>query len=81
MAKKKNKKAVLKAPKAKKARKKVKRDATFTPPQAKLTAKKVMKIRKLLADGKDVKDIAPKFKISPIQIYRIKSGIQWSHVH
>jgi len=47
----------------------------------KLTEPKVVAIKKLLAKGKlTMKAIAEKYDISDMQVYRIKSGENWSHV-
>ncbi len=47
----------------------------------KLTEKKVIAIKQLLAKGKySLKDIAKKYDVSDMQIFRIKSGENWSHV-
>ena len=47
----------------------------------KLNADKVRDIKTRIKAGKmKMKDIAKKFKISEMQLYRIKSGENWSHV-
>jgi HNH endonuclease/NUMOD4 motif len=46
----------------------------------KLTEAKVKYIKKSLAKGKTLKELAIKFKVSDMQIYRIKTGENWSHV-
>lgn len=47
----------------------------------KLTAAKVTQIKKILAGGKSrLKDIANRFGVSDMQIHRIKTGENWSHV-
>lgn len=49
----------------------------------KLTAKDVIKIKKLVFDPKRklrMRQIAEKFSISEMQLYRIKNGSNWSHI-
>lgn len=46
----------------------------------KLTVIKVMLLKKLLNEGKPVKSLVKKFKVSDMQIYRIKSGENWGDV-
>ncbi len=46
----------------------------------KLTIEKVKEIKKLLAKGKTLKEIAAKYKVSDMQIYRIKIGENWKNV-
>jgi len=46
----------------------------------KLTEAKVKQIKTLLAKGKTLKDLAVKFKVSDMQIYRIKTRENWGHV-
>jgi len=46
----------------------------------KLTADKVKQIKALLAKGKTLKELAIKFKVSDMQIHRIKTGENWGHV-
>ncbi len=46
----------------------------------KLTIEKVKAIKKLLAAGKTLKEIAAKYKVSDMQIYRIKIGENWGKV-
>ena len=47
---------------------------------AKLTVEKVSRIKKLLRTGESLKDIAKKYKVSDMQIHRIKTGENWKHV-
>jgi hypothetical protein len=48
---------------------------------SKLTESKVLKIKEMInADRTTVKDIAARFEITPMQIFRIKRGENWSHV-
>ena len=48
---------------------------------SKLTEAKVIKIKEMIAaDKQTVKVIAAKFDITPMQIFRIKRGENWSHV-
>lgn len=49
-------------------------------PNTKLTIDKVKKIKELLAKGKTLKEIATKYDVSDMQIYRIKIGENWGHV-
>jgi HNH endonuclease/NUMOD4 motif/Helix-turn-helix domain of resolvase len=46
----------------------------------KLTVIKVMLLKKLLNEGKPVKSLVKQFKVSDMQIYRIKSGENWGDV-
>lgn len=47
----------------------------------KLTEARVLMIKKQLADGKKtLKEIAERFKVTDMQIHRIKTGENWSHV-
>ena len=46
----------------------------------KLTIEKVKEIRVILFKGKTLKDIAAKYQVSDMQIYRIKIGENWKHV-
>jgi hypothetical protein len=46
----------------------------------KLTTTKVMLLKKLLNEGKPVKSLVKQFKVSDMQIYRIKSGENWGDV-
>jgi HNH endonuclease len=46
----------------------------------KLTIEKVQEIKSLLAHGKTLKEIAANYKVSDMQIYRIKTGENWKHV-
>lgn len=45
---------------------------------SKITEKDVRKIRSLLAQNKTLKEIALNFKISDMQVHRIKTGENWS---
>ncbi len=47
---------------------------------AKLTITKVMLLKKLLNNGKPVKAMAKQFKLSDMQVYRIKNGENWGEV-
>ena len=47
---------------------------------AKLSKEKVIQIKKLLRNGETLKDIAKKYQVSDMQIYRIKTGENWSQV-
>lgn len=46
----------------------------------KLTEPKVKHIKKLLAKGKTLKELALKFKVSDMQIHRIKTRENWGHI-
>jgi hypothetical protein len=46
----------------------------------KLTIEKVREIKSMLADRKTLKEIAAIYKVSDMQIYRIKIGENWKHV-
>jgi hypothetical protein len=46
----------------------------------KLSVTKVMLLKKLLNEGKPVKALVKQFKVSDMQIYRIKSGENWGDV-
>jgi hypothetical protein len=46
----------------------------------KLTVTKVMLLKKLLNEGKPVKSLVKQFKVSDMQIYRIKSGENWGDI-
>ncbi len=47
---------------------------------AKLTVTKVMLMKKLLNEGKHVKALVKQFKVSDMQVYRIKNGENWGEV-
>ena len=47
---------------------------------AKLTVEKVKQIKLLLSNGKSLKAIAAKYKVSDMQIHRIKTGENWKQV-
>jgi hypothetical protein len=46
----------------------------------KLTVIKVMLLKKLLIEGKSIKSLVKQFKVSDMQIYRIKKGENWGDV-
>ncbi len=50
------------------------------PRGAKLTVEKVSELKKLLSEGKKMKSLVKKFKITDTQILRIKRGENWSSV-
>ena len=50
------------------------------PNRAKLTVTKVMFLKKLLNEGKSVKQLVKVFKVSDMQIIRIKRGENWGNV-
>jgi HNH endonuclease/Helix-turn-helix domain of resolvase/NUMOD4 motif len=47
---------------------------------SKLSLTKVMLLKKLLNEGKPVKSLVKQFKVSDMQIYRIKNGENWGDV-
>jgi hypothetical protein len=47
---------------------------------SKLSVTKVMLLKKLLNEGKPVKSLVKQFKVSDMQIYRIKKGENWGDV-
>jgi len=49
-------------------------------PNAKLTEKDIPEIRKLIADGVMLKDIAKQFGVCIQQISKIKHNRRWNHV-
>jgi Mor family transcriptional regulator len=53
-----------------------KEDASST----KLSVTKVMLLKKLLNEGKTMKQLAKQFKVTETQILRIKRGINWAEV-
>ncbi|MBL7771788.1 MAG: HNH endonuclease [Chitinophagaceae bacterium] len=48
--------------------------------QTKLTVTQVMFMKKLLKEGKPVKLLAKRFKVSEMQVFRIKRGENWSDI-
>ena len=50
------------------------------PKRAKLTVTKVMLLKKLLNEGKPVKQLVKVFKVSDMQISRIKRGENWANI-
>ncbi len=66
------------SPRVKQARLLARQNGTL--PNAKLTEKKVIAIKKLLKAGKTLKELATKYKVSDMQIYRIKVGENWSYI-
>lgn len=47
---------------------------------SKLTEAKVVVIKKMLAKGKTLREIASKYNVSDMQIHRIKTGENWAHI-
>ncbi|MFO0414781.1 MAG: NUMOD4 domain-containing protein [Bacteroidota bacterium] len=45
-----------------------------------LNAEKVIKIKKALKQGKTLKELATRYKVSDMQIHRIKTGENWGHI-
>lgn len=62
-----------------KARKEMMKNGGFST-NSKLTVAKVQTIKKMLAKGDTLKKIATKFKVSDMQIHRIKIGENWGKV-
>lgn len=65
------------------ANKHLRKNKRTNPKNAKLTLAKVKEIKKIVADPnrtKTFKEIAKKFKISDMQLYRIRTGENWSYV-
>lgn len=50
------------------------------PGVAKLTVTKVMLMKKLLNQNKPVRQLVKQFKVSDMQVYRIKRGENWAHI-
>lgn len=50
------------------------------PTRAKLTVTKVMLLKKLLNEGKPIKELVKLFKVTDTQIIRIKRGENWSNI-
>ena len=50
------------------------------PNQAKLTVTKVMLLKKLLNEGKPIKQLVRIFKVTDTQIIRIKRGENWNNI-
>ncbi len=66
------------SPRVKKARKLAREKGGMT--NNKLTISEVKSIKELLAKGKTLKELATKFGVSDMQIYRIKTGENWKSV-
>lgn len=66
------------SPRVKKARKLAAENGNIG--NTKLTIEKVKAIKALLTEGKTLKEIAAKYKVSDMQIYRIKIGENWGNV-
>ena len=66
------------SPLVKKARKLAAENGTGG--NTKLTIEKVKEIKVLLAKSETLKEIAAKYKVSDMQVYRIKIGENWKHV-
>jgi len=49
-------------------------------PDAKLTAQNVIEIKKALADGARLVDLAEKYKVTKQNISNIKRGDIWKHI-
>ena len=57
-----------------------KTDLNRTSKAAKLTVTKVMLLKKLLNQNKPVKQLIKQFRITDMQVYRIKRGENWSNI-
>jgi len=66
------------SPRVIKSRKQMQEKGIYS--NAKLTKENVTRIKKLLKKGNTLKSIAAKFKVSDMQVYRIKTGENWSRV-
>jgi len=66
------------SPRVKKARKQMQEKGIYS--NAKLSEKNVTRIKRLLKQGMPLKPIAEKFKVSDMQIHRIKTGENWRYV-
>jgi len=69
-----------KSPYVIKEKKRRKESITNNTRVAKLTVTKVMLLKKLLNQNKPVKKLVKQFKVSDMQIYRIKRGENWGNV-
>lgn len=69
-----------KSPYVIKEKKRRKEDVTNNTRVAKLSITKVMLLKKLLNEGKPVRQLVKQFKISDMQVYRIKRGENWSNI-
>jgi hypothetical protein len=69
-----------KSPRVIKEKKNRKHNMRPNPKVAKLTINQVMQLKKMLKQGKPVKKLVKQFKVSDMQVYRIKRGENWSHV-
>ena len=61
-------------------RKKRKQSGLYTASNYKLTLTKVMFLKKLLNEGKPVRNLAKQFKVSETQIMNIKNKVSWGYV-
>lgn len=59
---------------------KIDRSLTHRSGNTKLTEVRVMYIKKLLKEGKTLKQLAKQFKVSDMQIFRIKTGENWGDI-
>lgn len=69
-----------KSPLVIKEKKDRKQNVRPNPKVAKLTIEKVKQLKKMLNQGKSVKSLVKQFKVSDMQVYRIKRGENWGHV-
>jgi len=60
--------------------KKAIRNRIYNTQHYKLTEKQVLSIKKLLKENKTLKELALKYQVSDMQIYRIKKGENWAHL-
>jgi hypothetical protein len=56
------------------------RKETFFVLNAKLNSNKVTRVKIMLKQNKTLKEIASRFGVSDMQVHRIKTGENWSHV-
>ena len=63
-----------------KAKKEMRKNISEGGYNTKLTEAKVKYIKNALAKGKTLKELAVKFKVSDMQIHRIKTGENWAHI-
>ena len=63
-----------------KAKKQMRKNISKGGYNTKLTETNVREIKLLLSKGKTLKELAVKFKVSDMQIYRVKTGENWGHI-
>lgn len=52
----------------------------ITKPNSKLSANEVLIIKKQIAQGKKIRELSNKYKVSEMQISRIKNGVNWKEI-